>query len=522
MAASAKPVIGSPSAELGFSGLNSIGGRLYEEFHKDLQGSRGAKAFREMADNCSAVGAFLWLLEALISQVTWEIKPRPGKDSPQHVEAADFAESCRIDLGSGSDGGTSLTWADTISEISSMAIFGWAFHEVIYKQRRGDSPVGVFVDEYERARHTSRYNDGRLGWAGIEPRAQESLDRWYFDQSGRAIALCQRTVGKTATIPLSKGLLFRARSRKNSPEGYSLLRAAYVDWYHVREIRSFEGIGIERDLCGVPVMQVPEEVTVPESGGTDEERAALQAKYDAAKLTVRRLRNNEYAGIVMPHRYLAGQPGNIPSGWELGLMSSAGQRQYNTSDIIKRYESRILMSLLAEFILLGTDRVGSFALGDVKMDVLAYAAYAFLRKITGVFNEVAIPRLMRLNGFADADLWPVLTHGPIATPDLTHIANYLSQLIASAVLTPGPEIERWVRERAGLPPAESADAAPADPARAIAGEDQAQRESARLVHIATSKARKALGRTPTDDEVIAAYHAMRESVDAAFYRRFAV
>ncbi len=43
--------------EQGVTGVKTQGGRLYEEFLKDLQGEKGQKIYREMADNHPIIGA---------------------------------------------------------------------------------------------------------------------------------------------------------------------------------------------------------------------------------------------------------------------------------------------------------------------------------------------------------------------------------------------------------------------------------------------------------------------------------
>ena len=64
------------------------------------------------------------------------------------------------------------------------------------------------------------------------------------------------------TIPIDKALLFRTKSRKDNPEGRSILRNAYRSWYFKRRIQEVEGIGIERDLAGLPVMYAPADLDI--------------------------------------------------------------------------------------------------------------------------------------------------------------------------------------------------------------------------------------------------------------------
>jgi peptide/nickel transport system substrate-binding protein len=134
----------------------------------------------------------------------------------------------------------------------SMLIFGFSYHEIVYKYRKGDSK-----DPTKKSKH----NDGRIGWRKMPIRAQETLFRWEIDIDGGIQAMVQTdpSTGGTYIIPIEKSLLFRTSSQKNNPEGRSILRNAYRPWYFKRRIEEIEAIGIERDLAGLPVAYLPPE-----------------------------------------------------------------------------------------------------------------------------------------------------------------------------------------------------------------------------------------------------------------------
>lgn len=116
-------------AEIGRIGQKRYGGVFYEEFLRELQGIKGIKTYREMADNDDTVGAILFAIKMLIRHTKWNIEP--GGDTAIDREAAEFVESCMNDM--------STTWTDTISEILSFLTYGWSFHEIVYKRRMGKS-----------------------------------------------------------------------------------------------------------------------------------------------------------------------------------------------------------------------------------------------------------------------------------------------------------------------------------------------------------------------------------------------
>lgn len=137
----------------------------------------------------------------------------------------------------------------------SFLTFGWSFHEIVYKRRAGNS---------RDPRLNSKYTDGLIGWQKLPIRSQETLFRWEYDDHDNLTGMTQLPPPKyvMATIPIDKALHFRTKSRKNNPEGRSILRSAYRAWYFKRRIQEIEGVGIERDLAGLPTLTAPPGVDI--------------------------------------------------------------------------------------------------------------------------------------------------------------------------------------------------------------------------------------------------------------------
>ena len=228
----------------------------------------------------------------------------------------------------------------------------------------------------------------------------------------------------------------------NNPEGRSVLRNAFVPWYYKRRIQEIEAIGVERDLAGMPVAYVPPQLL--SNAATTEERAALEA----IKQIVRNIKRDEQEGIVFP---LAYDPETKQPAYDLKLLSTGGQRQFNTNDIIARYDQRIAMTVLADFLLLGHEQVGTQALSVSKIELFVRSIDAYLSEIAEVFNSHAIPRLMRLNG-VNPDLAPYLSYTPPKNIDLDAISKFVQVLAQSgATLFPDQDLENYLRGLAGLP-----------------------------------------------------------------------
>ena len=131
----------------------------------------------------------------------------------------------------------------------------------------------------------------------------------------------------------------------------------------------------------------------------------------------------------------------------------------NTDQIIRRYESRIAMSVLAEFIMLGMDKTGSFALADSKTDLFATSLRTILQTIASVFQSEAIAPLFRHNPEFPEHCWPTLSYGDIESQDLDKLGKYLQALAGAGLITPDATLEDTLREAAALPTIASGGAA---------------------------------------------------------------
>ena len=161
---------------------------------------------------------------------------------------------------------------------------------------------------------------------------------------------------------------------------------------------------------------------------------------------VRGVKRNETEGIVLPMMFDENGKQLI----DFKLLNSGGARQFNTDQIISRYNQQIAMTCLADFIMLGHESVGSFALGASKVDLFMAAVESWIRLIAEVFNSHAIPRLMALNGFDTAHC-PTLTYGQVTQVDLVELGAFLTNLTTAQLLTPDNNLEDYLRELAGMP-----------------------------------------------------------------------
>ena len=417
-------------SELGATGLWRTGGFVIDDILPQLRGRQSLTAYRDMSENDPIIGAILFAIERVILQVDWRVDPYDDNTGATPTDedraAAAFIQECMDDM--------SHSWHELMIAILSFLPFGWSFFEIVYKKRSGP--------EQKDPAKRSKYNDNKVGWRKIVMRAQDSLWQWQFDESGGIKAMIQRdpTTGRLNVIPIEKALLFRTTTARGNPEGRSILRNCFKSWYYKRRIEEFEAVGVERDLAGLPVAFVPPEWM--SASATPAEKSA----FHAMERIVRGVKRNETEGVILPMMF----DENGKQLVDFKLMNSGGARQFNTDQIISRYNQPIALTCLADFIMLGHESVGSFALGASKIDLFVAAVESWVRLIAEVVNSHAIPRLMSLNGM-DTSRAPVLTYGQINAVDLNELGTFLANLSSSQLLTPDNNLEDYLRELAGLP-----------------------------------------------------------------------
>ena len=402
---------------IGVSGVVQYGGIIYsEDYDRAWQGEEADRTIRRML-NDPVIGAAILGAEMIIRRVAWRVDP--ADDSDEAEEVAEFVTSCLSDM-------TGFWPGDTMARILTYLGWGWSVLSVGYKQRTGrdgDPP--------------SQYNDGLIGWDSWNLIPQQTRGGWKFDDRGRVTGLVQLDPAsfKEHVIPIERCLHFRFGNRTNSPEGLTPLRTAFDAWYRKNRIQVIEGIGIERDLAGLPLMRIP---------GAD-----IQARnevFSAAQQIVTSIRQDAQAGLVLSSD--KDDSGNYYQ--EFDLVNSGGGRSINTDTIIRRYANEIVTVFLANVLRTGQDSVGAYSLAETQSGLMQLGLGAQLDVIGDVINSQELPRLMALNGFKP-ELQPVINHDNIENADLAKLGTYLGALASAGILIDTPELRVFVHDVAGIP-----------------------------------------------------------------------
>jgi hypothetical protein len=421
----AKPVskarMSSPRTIKGELGVpsNQKWSTFNQDFLPQLRGVQAVRHYREMADNDATIGAILFAIEMLMRQIDWNVEP--ASDDSSDVEAAAFLESCKDDM--------SHSWPDFMSTVLTFLPYGWSFHEIVYKQRDGVN---------------SRFDDGRISWAKLAYQPQEALLDWEQDGHGNIVGFKWSDAGRKGFIPYEKGLLFRTTTARG-PNGRSVLRNAFRTYQYKKRAEEIMLIGIDRDLNGLPVVRIPAEAIL-----------ANDAFFEEAKKVATRIKKDEQWGVVWPLEY--DENGN--SLYEFDVLRSDGASSLSaTKDVISQLSQSIADVVLAGFIHLGRDAVGSRALAEPKQQLFQKALQGWVDGIAEVLNRFAVPRLFALNDW-NVDALPVFVPEEVEDTALDDLGRFVASTAQAGMdwgfLNDEDPITDQIRQLAGF------DSAPED------------------------------------------------------------
>lgn len=418
---------------LGVSGDNVRNGQIRaDEFLPELRGKRAIKKYREMRDNDSTIGAVMYATEQVLRDVDLTVKA--VDDSEEAKKEKEFVETVLDDM--------EHTLDDHISEAISFLAYGFAWFELVYKRREGMAT--------RNPKKRSKYNDGRIGIRKIASRAPWTVSRFDVDnQSGEILGLYQDGGfgAKSNFIPMRKSLLYRTTSLNGEPSGRSVLRNAYTSFERLNQIQQYEAIGIERELAGIPVIEVPAEYLGPDA--TDSQKSFV----NSLKSIGRDLKFNEQGYLIKPSDTYPGKEGE-PTNIKLvdfSLMSSSGTRNIDIDPVVRRYQHDIARSVLSEFIMLGGGNTGSYALSKSKTDLFLRALESYIQTIVDVLNKQLVEPLWEINGL-DYKYMPKIMAGDVAPHDLKELGSYLRNLNGADInLASQPDIVDALLNNAELP-----------------------------------------------------------------------
>lgn len=385
---------------IGVTGLKHIGGRIREEYLAALRSwSTECKLYLEMKDD-AIIGAQLDAIKLPLQASSFDVEPAPG-GAPNDEAAAEWLWENMNNM----DG---QTWNSHTEDALECLDFGFALSEIVLEKRM----------------------DGRLWLKNVDPRGQESLYQWQYedpDNRDKLTGFKQQdpNSGSTYDIPIDKCCHFTFRGRKGNPQGHSVLRALYRPYKFARNLEDLEGIGIERDVGGMPIARLGEGDYTTQD--VNDLKAALKG-----------MKKDEEMYLIEPH------------GIEVRSYAS-GTKIYDTNIVIDRWHKITLMRFFSQFLILGMGNVGTQALVKGSQDFFTLALEAVQRYLLEAWNLQLVPYLFRFNQWTGLSGLPTIVWEKPGKVDLVALINALNTAAGAKLFTPTDIDEDHLRAIADLP-----------------------------------------------------------------------
>jgi len=398
-----EPVLG----ERGATGTVAYMGRFVEdEYNPDLRGDKALKVYDQMRRSDGQVKAALLACELPLRQAEWQVKPASG--SQQDRQIAEFIRRNLFQT-------MTITWDDFLRHVLLFYPFGFSVFEKVWEQVDGKS---MGTDSGTKYR-----------WRKLAPRLPKSIHEWKLDEEGGLAGVKQLTwkgsAYETVDIPVVKLLVFSLGREGSNYEGISLLRAAYKHWYLKDVLYKLDAMAAERHGVGLPYFKVPV--------------MADDASWNNVSAIGESLHAHE-------RQYVA-----LGSDYEFDLKGVSGQL-HDIMRSVEHHDLQIARSILAQFLNLGSQEVGSYALSQDQTSFFLMSLRAVGRNICNTINRYAIRQIVDYNWGPDTEA-PQLTVTGLEVRNITEWEKAVLDMVTAGVILPDKALEAEARRILRLPPA---------------------------------------------------------------------
>jgi hypothetical protein len=439
--------------ELGAPGTRIFGGFIStEEYVPELTGVRGLDVFERMRRSDGMVAAALRGIKLPLLSAEWDIVA--ASEDPLDLEIADFVRKNLFER---------LAWQEHLREVLTFLDFGFSVFEKVwdvvdvvdaaaqqYHQQWALDMEKNARDIYEfsgrRVRvptqSLARYSIAtrqQIVLKKIAPRLQRTIWRWNTDDHGDVVTVDQQkwlnSEFSLQTIPMDKLLVFTNEKEGGNYLGRSILRPAYKHWFIKDQLYRIQAIAAERHGVGIPVMAMP-------ADKSDEKNISRAEDILAG------IRANERGYVVELF------------GYKFRVEGTGSSAVMDLDPMIKHHDFMISVSVLAQFLTLGSQEQGARALAQDLTALFLMTEEALGAQVADIHNRHLIPELVNYN-YAGITKYPRLTVSSIESRNVVALLSSIAQATAGKLLTPDLELENLLRKWIGAKPLDSKTVLPA-------------------------------------------------------------
>jgi hypothetical protein len=277
----------------------------------------------------------------------------------------------------------------------------------------------------------------------IEPSWYRSID---YDNNELN---CYNWRGQTFAVDMAKLLWLRHGSGgKTNYLGQSFMRSMWPSWFRVIQLKNFEMIQAEHLAGGIYIAEPPDG-----SALTYNDKGALSSSDAAYVLAqIKKFRTCETSAMV------------VPPGWKVSVLSTTGGA-YDLHTPIMREDKEICTAGLGQLLMLGSDGVGSLALGKELSKLAASGIAAIARELACQISAQLFRRAVLLTEGEDAveELAPTLVFEGLNPDSAIEMVDVLSRALGTGLISADAELESFVRKQLDAPEKATAALVPVRP-----------------------------------------------------------
>lgn len=338
------------TGELGISGTDICGTFISDEYLSELADlETRCEVFDKMRKSEPVIHVSLRAYEKPTESARWSVVI-DNVDSEGKEINPDEAEKIRKFVHANLFENSSRPWVKLLRNILSYQQYGFACCEKVWEVR-----------------------DGVVWLADLAPRVQKTI-RWNFEPgTTRLKSISQQTTMKyIREIPAEKLVFFTNDQLGDNIEGIGLCRYQYRSWKMKAMMMKLLMIGFERFLVKSPTIR-----PTADNVGLNE--------LDKAKAFVQSIRSGAKTG------------GILPAGWEDITQSENFAGAMVALKFVDKLDQEMSMAGLTQFVLLGMNGKGSYALSGDQTDFFMLALKGVIQDICDVFNYRVIPEIVDYN-----------------------------------------------------------------------------------------------------------------------------
>lgn len=423
-----------PDVAVGAPGMVVYQGFLLSD-EKDprLHGQKKFALYSDILANTAIVGAGARFFLSLVGKADWSVEP--ADDSKEAQKYADLVEDMIHDM--------ETPWHRVVRRAALFRFYGFGLQEWTAKMR----------------------DDGNIGIADVEARAQMTVWRWDCDMHGTVKGVVQLAPQNQREIylPRKKLVYLVDDAMHDNPEGLGLFRHLVKAADKLAAFELLEARGYESDIRGIPVLRAPlAELRKAVTAGTID-AAQMQAQLKPLQDFMRgHVKSPSLAMLMESETFRSTGEQQTPSAikkFDVELLRGDDGPHAPIAAAIERLNREIARVLGVEHLLLGADSKGSHAMAADKSQAFGEIVDSTLVEIRAAFEHDLLTRVWELNGWPE-EMMPSFCTSPIQYRDIQSVTGALADLAkAGAPLGANDPAINQIRKIIGL-----ADAPEQDPA----------------------------------------------------------